>query len=161
MAAKNAEPKKHGRPSKFTPEIAQAICDRLAKGEPLLRICAEDGMPADRTVRDWLAINDQFSADYARAREVGMDAIALEALDIADDSTRDVIRNEDGSERVNAEHVSRSKLRVETRLKLLACWDPKRYGTQRVEHGGEMTVKHDESALLNQANALLAKMGGA
>ena len=28
----------------------------------------------------------------------------------------------------DSEHVQRSKLRVETRLKLLAKWDPRRYG---------------------------------
>jgi hypothetical protein len=73
-----------------------------------------------------------FAADIARAREVGFDAIALEALAIADASEHDtkvVGRGEDFEREVpNHEWISRSKLRVETRLKLLAKWDPKRYG---------------------------------
>lgn len=152
---------KHGRPSKYTQELADEICERLARGESLLRICDDERMPTDRTVRNWTVEHESFSSEYIRARETGMDAIALEALDIADESTRDVIVNEDGSERVNGEVVARSKLRVDTRLRLLACWDPKRYGTQRLEHSGDLHVKHDESALLSQANALLAKLGGA
>lgn len=39
---------KRGRPTKYTPELAERICERLSGGEPLTRICAEAGMP-DRT----------------------------------------------------------------------------------------------------------------
>jgi hypothetical protein len=38
--------------------------------------------------------------------------------------------------RLNAEHVQRSKLRIETRLKLLAKWSPKKYG-ERVQVAGD------------------------
>lgn len=121
-----------GRPSDFTPEIADAICERLSKGEPLAHICRDETMPAVRTVSDWKKAHADFSADFARAREEGFDAIAAECLDIADDVSRDDkwIGTESGDERVvpDTEWISRSKLRVETRLKLLAKWDPKRYG---------------------------------
>jgi hypothetical protein len=41
----------------------------------------------------------------------------------------------------DSEWISRSKLRVETRLKLLAKWDPKRYGDRlNLDHSGEMKV---------------------
>lgn len=85
-------------------------------------------MPPWRTVYGWLQDNEEFSARFARAREIGFDAIAQECLDIADESAFDAIEGENGVIRANAEFIQRSKLRVETRLKLLAKWDPKRYG---------------------------------
>lgn len=68
-----------------------------------------------------------YASAIARAREIGYDVIAAQCLLIADDSASDYTDSEKGPA-FNAEHVQRSKLRIETRLKLLAKWDPKRYG---------------------------------
>lgn len=140
----------HGRPSKFTPEVAQEICERLSKGEPLAQICRDEHMPATRTVATWRENDEEFSASIARAREDGFDAIAQECLDIADDAKSDTVNTEHG-ERANTEWISRSKLRVETRLKLLAKWDPKRYGEKLAIGGAEdlpplKTMSDDELA---------------
>ncbi|MEQ0776169.1 terminase [Paraburkholderia tropica] len=116
-----------GRPTLFTLELAAEICERLAVGEPLASICRDGHMPAVRTVSDWKRDHGQFSADFARAREDGADAIAADCLDIADDATNDTIVTDRG-EQPNTEWISRSRLRVETRLKLLAKWFPKTYG---------------------------------
>ena len=64
---------------------------------------------------------------FGRAREKGEEAIAAECLDIADDTSQDMIDTAYGP-RLNTEHVQRSKLRIETRLKLLAKWNPKKWG---------------------------------
>jgi hypothetical protein len=117
-----------GRPSDYTQEIADEICERLSKGETLASICRMDRMPAVRTVSDWKAGHKDFSANFARAREEGFDAIADECLAIADETSHDDKMTELGSVVANNEWISRSKLRVETRLKLLAKWDPRRYG---------------------------------
>ena len=69
-----------------------------------------------------------FSSAIARAREDGFDAIAQECLTIADATDYDDEFTESGGVKPNSEWISRSRLRVETRLKLLAKWDPKRYG---------------------------------
>lgn len=116
-----------GRPSTFTQEIADEICRRLAQGEPLAQICRDDHMPAVRTVSHWKEASEAFKADFACAREEGFDQIASDCLDIADETSNDTLFTEHG-DRPNTEWISRSKLRIETRLKLLAKWDPKRYG---------------------------------
>lgn len=121
------EPPKRGRPSTYSPEVAAQIIERLSKGEPLAVICRDEGMPPVRTVSSWKELNEGFSADFARARDEGYDAIATECLAIADDTSQDTIQTEHG-ERANTEWIQRSKLRIETRLKLLAKWDVKRYG---------------------------------
>lgn len=139
---KPAEPKKRGRQSSYTPELGREICERLSKGEPLAVICRGENMPAVRTVSDWKLVDTNFAADFVRAREDGFDALAAECLEIADETSSDTITTEDG-ERPNSEWISRSKLRVETRLRLLAKWDPKRYGEK-------MTVAGDPEAPLSQ-----------
>lgn len=121
------------RQSTFTQKIADEICERLADGEPLRQICRDEHMPAWRTVYLWRSKDPDFDTAIARARDIGEEAILEETLEIADDGTNDWVEREDertGNTRImlDAEHVQRSKLRVETRLKLLAKWNPKRWG---------------------------------
>jgi hypothetical protein len=128
-----------GRPSKFTPELAQEICDRLAKAEPLAVICRDDHMPSDRTVRNWMEGDAEFSSAIACARDLGFDALAAQCLDIADG--RDKLTREDMDAQVANDVAvvrdhNRDRLRIETRLKLLAKWDPKRYG-EKLAIGGD------------------------
>jgi predicted secreted protein len=144
------------RPSTFTEEIAEEICERLSEGEPLRQICRDDRMPAWRTVYAWKAANPDFDARIARAREAGFDAIAHECLEIADETAFDTIQGENG-DRANSEWISRSKLRVETRLKLLAKWDPKRYGDKITqEHtgagGGPVQIEKIERVIVRPPN---------
>ncbi len=129
-----------GRPSLKTPELIEAICARLETGEPLVWICRDEGMPNTATVWRWEQEDEAVSQAIARAREIGGDAIAADALAIADETTGDTKVGPDGRETMDGEWVARSRLRVETRLKLLAKWHPKRYG-DRVEqvHSGAVT----------------------
>lgn len=142
-----------GRPTSYTEALAKEVCERLSKGEPLAWICRDDHMPAVRTISDWKKAHDAFSADFARARDEGFDAIAASCLEIADDKSGDTrLVGEDDREVCNTEFVQRAKLRIETRLKLLAKWDPKRYGDRvALDHGGEMgmniTISSDDAAL--------------
>lgn len=128
-----------GRPSAFTPELAQEICSRLAEGKTLREVCRDESMPPESTVRKWaLEDRDGFSAQYATAREIGYQSMADELLDIADDSSGDVSSDEDGNKKFNGEFASRSRLRVDTRKWLLSKALPKVYGdkvTQAVENG--------------------------
>lgn len=125
--------------SGLTPEIADEICTDLSQGIPLAETCRRLGI-GRTTVYDWRREDEAFAERIARAREVGFDAIADDCLAIADDKSRDVKlvgREGEEYEVCNTEFVQRAKLRIETRLKLLAKWDPKRYGDrQEVEHTG-------------------------
>lgn len=155
MITKAKQKKPIGKASTFNDDVFQKICERIADGEPLRQICREQGMPAYRTFYDWIdkdnallsnenedvrATSLNLSARFARAREDGHDAIAEEALKIADDGTNDWMEKQDKDGKnigwqLNGEHVQRSKLRIETRLKLLSKWNPKKYG-DKVELSG-------------------------
>ena len=121
-----------GRPSKRTPELIAEIVERLSKGEPLAKICRDEHMPDRKSIWNWEQEDPELSPRIAHAREAGFDVIALNALEIADDGSRDYAIGEDGFV-LNHDHIQRSRLRVDTRLKLLAKWDPKRYG-DKVQH---------------------------
>lgn len=129
--------RKTGRPSLYTPQLVEEICLRLGKAEPLAVICRDDHMPNDDTVRDWAEKDEAVKRAIARAREVGHDFMAAECLRIADDGRNDSYTDEEGNVRVDTDVIQRSKLRIETRLKLLAKWDPKRYGEKVALTGGD------------------------
>ena len=116
-------------------EAVERILDGLANGVTLTVICAPQGMPAWRTVYDWMDADPELSAAIACARDAGWDKIATDALRIADTPQEGVREKvgKDGLEIVKEDMLGHRKLQVETRLKLLAKWDPKRYG-EMVKH---------------------------
>lgn len=149
---------KRGRPTKRTPEVEQRIIEGLSAGTPLAVICREPDMPETRTVYDWKEADPAFSAQFGRARDDGFDQIALDALAIADAAENDTIRGEHG-DKPNAEWITRSRLRVETRLKLLAKWDPRRYGDMvKVGNadGSNLKTEIDETTKLTRLAAIVA-----
>lgn len=114
-----------------TPALVDAIVDGISHGITLRELCRTHGI-GKTTVYSWINGDPELAGRIARARELGFDEIAEETLEIADDARNDWVKRQrqDGSvdEVIDTEHVQRSKLRIETRLKLLAKWDPKRYG---------------------------------
>jgi hypothetical protein len=128
------------RPSTFTQEIADAICERLMAGQSLRTICKDEDMPAASTVFRWLTLNASFSEQYARAREIQADLMFDDVLEIADDARNDwMARNasEDVGWTLNGEHVQRSKLRVDARKWMAGKLAPKKYGERVMnEHTG-------------------------
>ena len=140
-AAKDAPRKKTGRPSKYSTEISEEICMRLANGEPLRQICRDDHMPAWQTVYDWMWRDDALgeggsglSVAIARAREMGQDAIAEDIFQEVSSEPERILS--EGGGRIDSGYVQLIKARAEIKLKLLAKWNPKRYG-DRVALAGD------------------------
>jgi hypothetical protein len=116
----------------FTQVIADEICRRLALGETLRQICKTPGMPAASTVCGWASDERRtdFSEQYARARTIGLDAMAEEIIDIADtpqigEKTKET---EDGLEVTTADMIDHRRLRVDSRKWLLSKMRPEKYG---------------------------------
>jgi hypothetical protein len=136
--------KKIGRPSKYTPELAAEICERLSNGEPLRQICRDDHMPAWQKIYEWMGRDEALSGAIARAREQGADAIAEEALEILDTPPEYVLTKQ--GEAVDSGYVTWQRNRAEMRLKLLAKWHPKKYGDRQIISGDKdnpLEVKAD------------------
>ena len=110
------------RATKKTPERIAAVIAGLSCGTPLTVICREDDMPDPETVRNWMNADPELASAIARARETGFDALAEQALALIDEEPARV------EGRIDPGHVQWRRAQVDTRLKLLAKWDPKRYG---------------------------------
>ena len=133
--------RKRGRPVTFDTSVATEICLELAEGRTLREICRRRGIP-ESTVRGWVADDREgFAAQYARARDFGLDTMVDELIEITDDGTNDFRSDKDGNVRFDHEHVQRSRLRVDARKWYLAKLAPKRYGDrQTIEHDGVTTI---------------------
>lgn len=131
-------PDRGGRRTTYTIDIGLEICLRLSEGQTLLRICKDPEMPPYRTVMDWLHYAKrvtpqiaEFRKMHARARIAQMHAWSDEIIDIADDGTNDWYRDDDGRMLLNHEHVARSKIRIDTRLRLMGTVARHHYGTSK------------------------------
>ena len=96
-------------------------------------------MPSLSTVMGWLfdGEHEEFSEQYARAREVQAEVLADELTDIADDASGDTTMGEKGRVITDHEHIQRSRLRIDTRKWIASKLLPKRYGDKIVqEHTG-------------------------
>lgn len=141
--------------SRCAPEAKPAawvddLCIWLSAGKTLRGFCRQPGRPANTTIYEKIRDNEEIASRIARAREIGHDTIADECLEIAEDGTNDYVQTRNGPV-LDSEHVQRSKLRIETRLKLLSKWSPKKYGDkQQHEHTGTFTVtlSKDDSDIL-------------
>ena len=59
----------------YSEELADEICARIAEGESMRGICADNHMPNWRTVWRWLDANDDFASRCARARTMQAEAL--------------------------------------------------------------------------------------
>lgn len=126
------------RSSVYSPELLDRICERLAEGVPLTVICrdlrAEGIQLAPRTVRDWEA--DEHKPEAAKAiaaaRADGEQTLAEQCLTIADTPLEgeETKLDKEGNvvEVKRGDMLGHRKLQIDTRLKLLAKFNPKRWG---------------------------------
>ena len=120
------------RPTKFTQELADNICERIAAGESLRAICEGKDYPDRRTVNRWLFKNEEFCHQYTHAREAQADRIIEDIIDIADTTTPEL--------------VNVAKLRLDARKFYITKVAPKRFGdriTQEItgKDGGAVKVE--------------------
>jgi hypothetical protein len=94
-------------------------------------------MPAWQKIYEWMGKDDALgdagtglSGSIARARQQGYEAIAEECLLIADNPQfgQKQTMSDQGTSTTIEDMLGHRKLQIETRLKLLAKWDPKRFG---------------------------------
>ncbi len=139
-----------GRPSSFTQDIADAICERLSGGESLRTICFDEDMPNKATVFRWLAGNEEFRDQYALARETQADVLFDDILDIADDGHNDWMLRKFGEDErwvENGEALRRSQIRIDARKWMAGKLRPKKYGDKiEHDHTGQVVVIAKEAA---------------
>lgn len=120
-----------GRPSSFTQETADVICERIANGESLRLICDDDDMPDKATVFRWLKAEQDFCDQYARAREAQADTLFDEILHISNTPVvgEKTKTDKDGNvETSTGDMIEHRRLQIETRKWMAGKLKPKKYG---------------------------------
>lgn len=105
-----------GRKTTYDQKKADKICELIAQGMSLRSICAESGMPTERTVHRWLIDKEEFCQQYARAREDQADFYTDQIIEIADTVEPD------------AASVAKAKLQIDARKWKASKLAPKKYG---------------------------------
>ena len=108
---------KVGRPTIYSQELATEICQQLANGMSLRKICEQESMPAIDSVRRWLIDEDkpEFQAQYAHAREEQADFYADAIIEEADKA-------------IDKDSAAAAKVKVDARKWVASKLKPKRYG---------------------------------
>ena len=110
-----------GRPSKYTPELADQLCERLSQGKSLRTVCKAADMPSAVTIFSWLRKDPEFLKQYERSKAEAADALVDEILDISDDESLD---------------TQRARLQVDARKWVASKLKPKKYG-DKMNIGGD------------------------
>ena len=97
--------------------VAEDFCDRIVSGAAVIELAEAPDMPSPRTIYNWLARHEEFSALYTAARELRGDILADEALRIADDDSKDFRPGgKDGAEMVpSVINIHRARVKIDTR----------------------------------------------
>jgi hypothetical protein len=107
------------RPTEYTKELGDAICDRLVEDESLRSICSEAGMPDLATVASWISNNKEFRESYAFAREFQANCIYEETIDLIDEMSTQWVEKVRANGRVvrgpDRKNLPRCLLRIEVR----------------------------------------------
>lgn len=122
--------RKLGRPTDYTKDMADKICEKISGGLSLRAICAEAGMPARGTVYRWLIENADFQDQYTRARDKQADYFAEEIIEIAD------------SAEAESAAVAKAKLQIDARKWAASKIAPKKYGDKQ-----EIDVKSSDGSM--------------
>lgn len=137
-----------GRPTIYSLDIANTICEQLANGKPLSHICRGDGMPRLSTVYGWFIVHPEFSELYARAREDQADTLADEIIMIADEYP--LPDSETG--KIDSAWVAWQRNRVDARKWTASKLKPKRYGEKtETTHTGSVEIKHVVREIVDHA----------
>lgn len=133
-----------GRPTIYTPELANLICDRVASCiTGLNELCkAYDDMPSPDTIYQWRHRYKEFSESYLRAREHQAHFLAEQVKDIAEETKDYIFEDKEGALRIDSGIVALQKFRMTANTWLASRIKPSIYGDK--QHV-ETTVKHEEN----------------
>jgi len=125
------------RPIQYDQKLADEICETIACSEKGLRVLCKENphWPHKSMIMKWRLTNDRFGEQYARAKQLQIEALVDDILDISDDVSNDTIiregKNGEQYENPNSEWINRSRLRIDSRKWLAAKLAPKVYGERK------------------------------
>lgn len=131
------------RPSSYTPEIANLICEIVATNpEGLPTLCKKfEEMPSTDTIRKWRWKIPEFATKYAEAKRFQAEIMAESIEDVIDE-TMNAVYYDHGVAKVDSGIIAQARLRVDSRKWIASKLAPKIYGDKQHVVA---TVKHEEN----------------
>lgn len=128
------ETRKVGRPSDYTKEMAELICQDISTGKSLKSICRDENRPAIATVFKWMRDYPEFLNQYDKACQDRIES-QYEELNEINDEAIEYAKTSD----VNVQAVMTAyKLKADNMKWSMARMKPKKFGDkQDVTSGGE------------------------
>lgn len=128
---KKSAPRKVGRPTKYTPELAAKICDLIREGLSEREICSQKGMPDASTLGRWKDNNQEFCTQSARAREASAEKFNDELLELQAN-----LNNELQTRLLNGDDfpkgtVEAFKVLMQEKARQISWRDDSRYGDRK------------------------------
>lgn len=112
------------------------LCEWLAQGRTIADFCRKHDIGRGALDKWVIKSPEETREKIARARDLGCDALADEALEIADKPPE---RGADG--KIDPGDVANRKLQIWTRQQLIAKWAPRTYGDkQQVDHAVHISI---------------------
>jgi hypothetical protein len=138
-----------GRPTEYTDEIGETICDRIVDGESLRTICADAGMPDEATVLGWISSHREFRDQYEIAREFPVQTLLDETIDIIDDPSGYLVERVQANGKVvvlwDRKQLPRCRLRTDVRMWVVDQLPPLKL-EERLERIAQQDRDPDEAA---------------
>jgi len=133
-----------GRPTTYSPELAEYVCKMIATHsyglKKLTRMYEE--FPSQSTIYAWLYDHKEFSGQYFEARRLQAAVLADSMLDVPDEIP--TYEDEKGNERIDSGMLGKAKLEYEIRKWHAAKMAPRMFGDKQ-QTESTVTVKHEES----------------
>lgn len=126
----------------YTPELAARVCELIAlNAEGLDKLREEnDWMPPRKTIWRWRAAHPEFAVLFDEAKRQQMGVMMEDIIEIADDSSNDLIATEGGFI-PNSAAIARARIQIDARKWTMAKIDPGKYGDRvELQHSGTVTT---------------------
>jgi hypothetical protein len=126
--------------TRYTPEFAEKVCERMAEGASLREVCRDNGMP-ESSVRQWVRDDrDGFAARYQAARALQVESWSDQIIEIGNRQDLD---------------PQDKRVRCDNLKWLMSKLLPKRYGDRLLVAGdaeNPLQVLHQQVSLVDLTN---------
>lgn len=113
----------------MTDDLFYLLCERIAQGEPMVSVCADQTMPSYRQVFKYMHKDEKARELYYAAQECRMETMADEILTISYDDSQDFSIDEKSGRRISHNDVvQRARLKTDNLKWTMAKMAPKRFG---------------------------------
>lgn len=115
-----------GRPTEYNDEIAGLVCQGLAEGKSLRKVCEAEEMPDKATVFRWLTKHKEFCDQYEKAKIESAECKREDVEELGDEAIEAIHTVED-PKRAGA-LATAYKLKADNIKWIMARMKPKKYG---------------------------------